>query len=227
MFQECEPLLYGTFSGVINPSETVLGYSKISHYRKSSYFARICTRERSVLIKMRVCLVGVSWFLCWPLKPRFFRKFLRGHPCSSHSITELAVWKIQKRDGIKEHESVLHKLHEMTRDDRDEADMVLSWQPKLLTKVQNLVWLQTFESCHNTESSWWNYLLEQETKEKLLCPTFQPEVSGLQFIWILFSWDRHGTFFKHKLFVCWRVHRQVSFYDEVWQISLKWSLFEL
>ena len=55
----------------------------------------------------------------------FLGKFDR-HPTSSHSITELAVWKIQKREGIKEHESVLHKLHEMTRDDRDEADMVLS-----------------------------------------------------------------------------------------------------
>ena len=44
----------------------------------------------------------------------------------SHSITELAVWKIQKREGIKEHEAVMYRLQEMTRDDKNETDMVLS-----------------------------------------------------------------------------------------------------
>ena len=62
----------------------------------------------------------------------------------SHSITEMAIWQIQKQskslkgvmfrqfstiyfsDGLREHEAILDKLISITRDNKGETNMILA-----------------------------------------------------------------------------------------------------
>jgi len=44
----------------------------------------------------------------------------------SHSITEMAIWQIQKQNGLREHEAILDKLISITRDNKSETNMILA-----------------------------------------------------------------------------------------------------